>query len=218
MTRAESLDLAVIASGRSLIFATGACFLDGRAGNGPIGTEDAAIPFLRLEKHATCLAFVEIDARLRRHAFGLFVPAFRAGNDGSCLNHRAVSLPSMAPKPPFVLIFEATLQIQQDGNHGYRNESSLQLQRFFGKCHADSIFMPESVYDVSLVVAIEAGGSKNIIAVRVAKSLGPWISSFGLNYGKMTTEGEGHKIPTQIRLLFRSLADEFVKQYKARSA
>ena len=83
--------------------------------------------------------------------------------------------------------------------------TSMQLQKFFGKCHADGIFMPESICDVSLVVTVEAGGSKNIIAVRVAESPGPWVSSFGSNYAKMTTEGEGQKILVQVRILLRAL-------------
>ena len=33
----------------------------------------------------------------------------------------------------------------------------------------------------------------------------------------MTTEGEGQKILVQVRILLCALADEFAKQYKARS-
>ncbi|MCE2509857.1 MAG: hypothetical protein J4G10_02585 [Alphaproteobacteria bacterium] len=96
--------------------------------------------------------------------------------------------------------------------------TSMQLQKFSGKCHAYGVFMAESICDVALAVMVEADGAKNIISVHIKESPGPWISSFGSNYAKMTTDGEGEKILTQIKLVLRSLAGEFVKQYEELSA
>lgn len=96
--------------------------------------------------------------------------------------------------------------------------TSIQLQKFSAKCDADGIFQPQSACDISLRVTLETGGSKNLIAVHVKESPGPWVSSFGSNFAKMTTDGEGDKILLQVRLMLRSLADKFVEQYKARQS
>jgi len=94
--------------------------------------------------------------------------------------------------------------------------TSIQLQKFSGKCIADGYFVAQTVCEVSLAVMVEAEGSKNIIVARVNESPGPWVSSFGTNYAKMSTDGEGEKIMVQVGFVLRSLATEFANEYKGR--
>ncbi|MEQ9042575.1 MAG: hypothetical protein RLO23_02010 [Alphaproteobacteria bacterium] len=96
--------------------------------------------------------------------------------------------------------------------------TSMQLQKFSGKCQAHGVFMAEAVCDVSIAVAIEANGAKGIYSIAILESPGPWVSSFGSNYARMTTDGEGEKILTQINLLLRSAAKQLAEQYEARAA
>ncbi len=96
--------------------------------------------------------------------------------------------------------------------------ASMQLQKFSGKCVASGLMQPKAMCDVAVVVLVKTGEASNIVSLRISESPGPWISSFGSNYAKMTTAGEGEKVVTQIKLLLRSAAKTFAKELQARTS
>ena len=57
-------------------------FLNWRAGHAPIGAEHAAIPGFGFQDRLAAFAVIEELARVRRHALGRLMPAFRAGDCG----------------------------------------------------------------------------------------------------------------------------------------
>ena len=60
----------------------GAGLLDGRAGDGPVGTEDTAVTRFRLQQRAAAAAVIKELTGVRRHPLGRLVSATRAGDDG----------------------------------------------------------------------------------------------------------------------------------------
>src|SRR5437870_13661834 len=88
--------LASVSTARSV-----GCLLDRRAGNRPVGAEHAAVARQGLEHFTTAFARIEEPARIRGHAFGRLVPAFRTG-DGGFLDHLIASGLTGEPTAPVI--------------------------------------------------------------------------------------------------------------------